>query len=268
MSNQKIVLILIDGMRPDGLLQANAPVMKRLMANGARSMSARTVLPSLTLPCICSLMYGVSPQVHGTLTNTFASTGWKTPGLIDLLHTVGYKTASFTNWEQLRDISRPGSLDVSLCINTSESHNLPIGESDGVLTMLSLLALRHQPADFIFLYLGGVDTSGHMHGWMSPEYITAIESADRCVELFLAELPRTTTVFITADHGGFGHLHGFDSDEEMTIPLIIARADLHPGEISAPVSILDIAPTIAACAGATPPPQWEGKPLFFKSQSS
>jgi predicted AlkP superfamily pyrophosphatase or phosphodiesterase len=266
MSNKKILLIIIDGMRPDGLLKANAPVLKRLLANGNHTMRARTVLPSLTLPSISSLVYGVRPQVHGTITNTFASAGWMVPGLIDLLHAAGYKTAFFSNWEQLRDISRPGSLDLSLCINTSESHDLPIGESDGVLTMLSLLALRHQPADFILLYLGGVDTAGHKHGWMSPEYIAAIENADHCVALFLAEHAEISAIIVTADHGGLGNSHGFDSEEEMTIPLFITGADFPRGEINLPVSILDVAPTIAAYAGISAPSQWEGKNLFSPLQ--
>ena len=68
----KIALILVDGMRPDGLLKANAPTLKRLMANGSYSLKARSVLPGWTLPCITSLMLGVHPQTHGTLTNTFA----------------------------------------------------------------------------------------------------------------------------------------------------------------------------------------------------
>ena len=263
--SRKIVLILIDGMRPDGLLQAEAPVLKGLMANGSYSLKAQSVLPSLTLPCINSLIRGVRPEMHGTLTNVFDSSRWEVPGLIDLLHEAGYKTASFTNWEQLRDLSRPGALDLSLCINTAESHSLPPGESDGILTSLALLTLSHQPMDFIFLYLGCVDTVGHMQGWMSDEYIKAIENADSCVGRFLSELPDDTTVFISADHGGLGNSHGSNSVEEMTIPLIIVSDDLAGGEISGPVSILDIAPTIAACAGVTPPAAWEGKALFIKS---
>ena len=261
---QTIVLILVDGMRPDGLLQAHAPALKRLMANGAYSLKARSVLPGWTLPCITSLLLGVRPQTHGTLTNTFASDRWEAPGLIDLLHAAGYKTASFFNWEQLRDLSRPGSLDLAICTNTSETRSLPLGASDSALVTLALLALRHQPVDFVFLYLGCVDTAGHMHGWMSPEYIHAIENADRCIERFLAELPDDMTVVITADHGGLGNSHGSDSEQEMTIPLIIAAAGFPKGEILEPVSLLDIAPTLAACTGISVPPQWEGKALLFK----
>lgn len=262
MTTQKNVLILVDGMRPDGLLQAEAPVLKGLMATGSYSLQARTVMPSMTLPCITSLIYGVSPQTHDTLSNTFASSQWQVPGLFDLLHSEGYRTASFFNWEQLRDLSRPGSLDVSLCINTSESTALALGASDRQLTELALVTLAQQAVDFVFLYLGGVDTAGHTHGWMSPEYISTIEKADECIERFLAEMPEQTRVFITADHGGIGYSHGEDSEDEMLIPLIIVADELARGEIKGPVSILDIAPTIAASVGLTTPLQWEGKALF------
>jgi predicted AlkP superfamily pyrophosphatase or phosphodiesterase len=268
MVKKKITLILVDGMRPDGLLNAKAPMLKRLMEKSAFTLKAQTVLPSWTLPCIASLFFGVIPWTHGTLTNTFASDRWEVPGLIDLLHAAGYKTGSFTNWEQLRDLSHPGSLDLSICNNTAESHSLPLGESDRTLITIASLAIRQQPLDFIFLYLGCVDTVGHMHGWMSPQYINAIENADLCIEHFLAELPDDMTVFITSDHGGLGNAHGSDSAEEMTIPLIIQDNDLPHAEIEYPVSILDIAPTIAACAGLQAPPQWEGKALFFQSTST
>ncbi len=260
--NKNIALILVDGMRPDGLLQAEAPMLKRLMAKSTYTLQARTVLPSFTLPCIVSLIYSVRPQTHGTLTNTFASNAWAVPGLFDLLHSSGYQTASFFNWEQLRDLARPGSLDLVVCTNTSESTSLAAGESDRRLTELALFALRQQSADFVFLYLGGVDTAGHQYGWMSPEYISTIEKADDCIKRFLSEMPDDTLVFITADHGGIGYSHGDDSDDEMLIPLIIVADEIARGEINVPVSILDIAPTIAACAGIHAPLQWEGKALF------
>jgi arylsulfatase A-like enzyme len=205
---------------------------------------------------------GVPPQTHGTHANTFASQNWNAPGLFEVLHAAGYKAASFFNWGELRDLARPGSLDLSVCLNTSESPDLRVGESDTALTTLAVDALVQHPVDFAFFYLGCVDTAGHRYGWMSPQYIQAIENADLCIERILDVLPEQTTVFITADHGGLGNAHGSDSDEEMTIPLITIGAGLPKGEIDIPVSILDIAPTIAACAGVSAPTQWEGKSLL------
>jgi len=259
-----IALIVVDGMRPDGLLQANTSTLKRLMLTCSYSMQVRSVLPSWTLPCITSLMWGVAPATHGTCTNTFASYQWRVPGLIDLLHAGGYRTAAFMNWEPLRDISRPGALDLSICLNSSESSTLALGESDADLVALAGNALKRQPADFTFCYLGCVDTAGHRYGWMSPEYIRAIENVDFCIERLLDALPDETTVLITADHGGTGFSHGSDSDEELTIPLIAVGSSFAKGEFDVPISLLDIAPTIAACAGLTPPAEWEGKPLPLK----
>jgi len=266
MNRKPIALILVDGMRPDGLLQANTSTLKRLMLTCAYSLQVRSVLPGWTLPCIASLMFGVAPGTHGTLTNTFASHDRRVPGLIDLLHAAGYRTASFMNWEQLRDIARPGSVDLSICLNTAESASLALGESDTSLTALAVTALMQHSIDFTFFYLGCVDTAGHTYGWMSPEYLSAIENADFCIERLLDALPDETTVFITADHGGLGNSHGSGSDQELTTPLIAVGAGLPKGEIRLPISILDIAPTIASCAGVTPPAAWEGKSLALKLQ--
>ena len=262
MTNKPIALILVDGLRPDGLLQANTSTLKRLMLTGAYSLQVQTVLPSWTLPCITSLVLGVPPQAHGTLTNTFASQKWEAPGLIDVLHETGYKTAAFYNWAELRDLARPGSLDLSVCLNTAESHDLQVGESDTALTALAVDALVQHPVDFVFFYLGCVDTAGHRYGWMSPQYIQAIENADLCIERLLDALPEETSAWIIADHGGLGYSHGANSEEELTIPLVTQGSGLPKGVIEGPISILDIAPTIAAYAAAAVPSEWQGHTLL------
>jgi hypothetical protein len=51
----RLIIFLIDGLRPDTLAQANAPTMDELIAYGASTMTARTLIPSTTPPCIASL---------------------------------------------------------------------------------------------------------------------------------------------------------------------------------------------------------------------
>lgn len=65
----KVLLILSDGMRPDGL-DAH-PAAARLMREGSYTLRARTVMPSVTLPCHMSLFHSVDPGRHGILTNTY-----------------------------------------------------------------------------------------------------------------------------------------------------------------------------------------------------
>ena len=63
----KAVLILVDGMRPDGMTACGHPEVQKLMAEGKSTLRGRTVMPSVTLPCHMSLMHSVDPERHGVL---------------------------------------------------------------------------------------------------------------------------------------------------------------------------------------------------------
>lgn len=62
------------------------------------------------------------------------------------------------------------------------------------------------------------------------------------------------------DHGSWGHGQAL-FEESVHVPLIVAGPGIEPGRIAEPVSGLDIAPTLAACAGLAPCFQWRGKDL-------
>lgn len=99
MTAHPVVLFVIDGLRPDGLVQAETSTMTRLMTTGAYTLTGRTVMPSATLPCHTSLFLGCKPERHGITTNTWAPPVRPVPGLIDVIHQAGHTTASFFNWE-------------------------------------------------------------------------------------------------------------------------------------------------------------------------
>ena len=63
------------------------------------------------------------------------------------------------------------------------------------------------------------------------------------------------------EHGGTGHGHTLH-DESLRVPLAIrAPALLAPGRVSAPVDLLDLAPTLADLLGLPIPPEWQGDSL-------
>ena len=78
-----VVLILVDGMRPDSFqdLEKAREIAKR----GASTMTATTVMPSITLPCHMSLFHSVDPSRHGTTTNVYAPQVRPINGLFDVL---------------------------------------------------------------------------------------------------------------------------------------------------------------------------------------
>lgn len=276
---QSLILFLIDGLRPDALHEAHTPAIDTLIAYGASTLTARTVTPSITLPCIASLFLGTPPSHHGITSNSWTHLN---PGtsLFEIASKARRRTASFYNWEQLRDLARPGFLTASgFLANDTE----PEGRGDTALTELAIgylqRACSHQePLQLTFIYLGHTDAAGHAHGWMSRSYLRAIENADACIGKVLGAMegdresingalidrrPRCCGVIVTSDHGGHNTKHGSECDEDMTIPLILyGHPDFAPGqEIPGPVNITDIAPTVAAWMGLTPADTWTGRSL-------
>ena len=93
-------------------------------------------------------------------------------------------------------------------------------------------------------------------------YLAAVSELDQRIGELLGVLDRTglatdTTVVFTADHGemlgerGLWYKMSF-FDGSARIPLMAAGPGIRPGRIEAPVSHLDLAPTIAALAGVEP----------------
>jgi phosphopentomutase len=103
---------------------------------------------------------------------------------------------------------------------------------------------------------------GHTYGWMTDEYMEAIESSWNNIEKLMSELGDEYTYIITADHGGHDRTHGTDRPEDMTIPMIILGAAADRIGSLKNANIKDIAPTITKILGVEPDPEWEGKSLI------
>ncbi|MDX2138508.1 MAG: alkaline phosphatase family protein [Chloroflexota bacterium] len=248
-----VTFVMIDGLRPDAIAQAEAPTLKHIMAHGAYTLRAQSVMPSVTLPCHMSIFHSVPPERHGITTNIYTPMARPLPGLIEVAKDADKRCAFFTNWEELRDLSRPGGLYYSYMIN--ESYNLEHGDR-----LVADAAAPHLAEfDFTFVYLGTVDSAGHFFTWMSDEYLQQVARADAELAKLVAALPEDGVLIVQADHGGHERTHGTDAPEDMTIPWMIMGAGVKQGyEIQRPVSLLDTAPTIARLLGLQTPREWEG----------
>lgn len=255
---EKVILVLVDGMRPDGFLQCGHPFVRPLLARSAWSLTAQTVLPSVTLPCHMSLFHSVDPDRHGITTNTYVPQVRPIEGLFDRLDNAGKKCAFYYTWEELRDLSRPDHLHQAMLINQHKQE-----ETDQKITDAAIAYINAETPDFLFLYLGQTDElGGHDHGWMSPEYLNCVNIAVGCTEKLINSIPADYTVILTADHGGHGRGHGSDDPQDMTIPIVITGPRFEKGKEYQGGSIKDIAPTVAKLLEVTPAREWEGKPLI------
>src|SRR5690349_19145326 len=155
-----VVFILIDGLRPDAIAAEHCPRLVALRDRGAATMRASSIMPSITLPCHTSIFHSVPPTRHGITTNDWRPMARPLPGLFDMARAAGKRSAFFYNWEQLRDLGQPGSLELSFFRNSAYQP-----DGDQIVAEAAAGALAGGDYDFAFVYLGTVDTAGHHYGW-------------------------------------------------------------------------------------------------------
>lgn len=253
----KVLLILVDGMRPDSL--TNISQAQKIIHKSTYTFEAKTVVPSVTLPCHISLFHSVDPERHGTTTNVYMPQVRPIDGLFEVLSQNNKQCAMFYGWQQLRDISRPDSLVFSYFCS---GKFIGRASMNNKITNAAIEYLTENETDFTFLYLGYTDWAGHQYGWMSKEYMEAIRNSWKNIEKVIESLSEDYAIIITADHGGHGRTHGTETPEDMTIPIIAMGKNFTPGKKFENANIKDIAPTITKLLCIEPNSEWEGMSLL------
>ena len=256
--DKKVILISIDGMRPDGLQACGNPYVKELEKMCAYTYEGGSVYPSVTFPCHFSMTHSVTPERHGMLTNTYVPQVRPVEGVFEKIKAAGGICAMFYGWEPLRDIVSPGTLKFATYVNAYMKES-----SDTVLTDEALRIIGENKPDFAFLYMVETDEKGgHDNGWMSEEYLRrisiAIDNVKRVIDTFGDEY----SVIIMADHGGHDRSHGSACKEDMTVPFFFFGESFEGGKVLDGITLLDIAPTIVKLMGVEAAREWEGNPVF------
>ena len=83
--SEKVLLILVDGMRPDSLDVCNHPFIRKMKEEGIYIPTAQTVMPSVTLPCHMSLFHSVARQTWN-FNNTYTPQVRPINGICEQLH--------------------------------------------------------------------------------------------------------------------------------------------------------------------------------------
>jgi predicted AlkP superfamily pyrophosphatase or phosphodiesterase len=228
---EKVILISIDGMRPDGFLNCGHPFIHRMMELGAYTLNARTVFPSVTLPCHMSLFHSVTPERHGITTNLYMPMVRPLRGLFEQLSAFRKVSAMYYGWEPLRDVARPESLKFAAYLNAYAED-----ATDASLTDMALERIRKSKPDFVFLYMVETDEKGgHDHGWMSQAYLDCISAAIDNVRRVYEEFGDEIREWAKKQPGaseiekqvkelqGDASVHGFTTSEPIISPSVYER---------------------------------------------
>jgi len=253
-----VLILSIDGFRPDAIELTPMRNLQALMDEGAYSLVAQTIYPSTTLPSHSSMLTGLCPDEHGVDWNEYYPELGYANGtdIFDLAHAAGLYTVMVTGKEKLRQITEPESTDVFEFIN----------DRDTVIAA-SVAELIPQGFDLMFVHFPTPDWMGHEYGWLSPEQFSVLFRADEALQIILNTLQETglrddTLIIVTADHGGHDTTHGTSQLEDMTIPWIIVGPGVRHMVLSANINTTDTAATVAWALGLPIPSKWDGRPVL------
>ncbi len=271
---RKVVLVVLDGLRPDAVRPDLMPALTALGAEYWQAAHAVTVEPSVTVAALTSLASGVAPARHGLVTPNL--------GILASMRGLHLLPHQLRQHRQHLTIVTTDLPPTQLMLARTLLGIAGIGELVTGGTVPAQVATRaaqevgRRNEGLTVLYLNDCDQMGHAFGWMSPRYLEAAASLDAGVAKLVGSIDLTDTLLIfTADHGGGGLVpddHDGAHPLNLRIPLILAGPRLKDRTLShRPAHLLDIPATILAALGVPVPAGYEGRVLteaFVKEEKA
>ncbi|MRW92400.1 alkaline phosphatase family protein [Duganella sp. FT80W] len=212
-----VILVSIDGFRPDYLTEGVTPNLNRLAAQGVRAEGMRPSFPSITFPNHYTLVTGKRPDHHGLVDNVMSD-----PAISDERFTLSNAAAVTDHrwWDQAEPVwvtaelhgvhsatmFWPGSEaaihGVRPTIAPKFDGKLPAAQR--VDTLLSWLDQPGQQFGFLTLYFDDVDHAGHSYGPAAAETTEAVAQVDQAIGRLLDGLAARhveANIVVVSDHG-------------------------------------------------------------------
>ncbi|GJQ51623.1 MAG: phosphodiesterase [Anaerolineaceae bacterium] len=255
---RRVLILSIDGLRPELISLAPMRNLQALMQIGAYTLTAQTVYPSVTLISHSSMLTGLCPSKHGVRWNDYIPENGIAQGvdLFDLAHAAGFQTAMFVGKEKLQQVTDLSSLDIFAYVNDRD-------------LIVAQQLIEDFPENFgvLFVHFPLIDGMGHVHGWSSAQQLSVTRRADEALGLILQaldarKLRNETLLIVTADHGGHDTIHGSSLPEDTTIPWIASGAGIQPKPLTTRIHTMDTAATAAFALGLPIPVEWDGVPVY------
>lgn len=254
----RVLLIGLDGTRPDALQIANTPNLDALISNGAVDYQTQVDYQTFSGPGWTSMLTGVWCDKHKVDDNNFPR-----DNLDEYPHFFQYiedqkpelRRASFVNWPQInRRILKNQNAETILSELTDDEVS-----DEGVK------AMQEGDYDVVMVAYDDNDHAGHSCCFATDNdhYLEQLETTDarlgRVVDAMKARPnyeQENWLVLVTTDHGGVDSSHGQNTPEERTTFLIVSGEQAQP--IGAGMSrVTDFAVTAMAHLGIEVLPEYD-----------
>ena len=280
----KYVLVIgVDGLRPDALKKAATPNFDKLSQNGATSNTCQIMgtryrkNDTISGPGWSSFLTGVWADKHGVHDNSFKGKQFDAyPHFFARVKSQfpNYKTAHFVDWAPIDDH----------VVSHADFHNgykqhqpSDLGAKDSAIATDASNLIAKNDYRVIVAYFGNCDSAGHGKGFHPsvPAYISAIEAVDGHIGKLITAIESRPNakqedwlILLSADHGGkgTGHSSGHNVPEILTTPFIVSGTNVSRGPIKEQVYVVDIPTTALHHLGVKIAADWklDGKVIGLK----
>ena len=217
---EHVVIISIDGLRPDAIEEAPAPNLLALIRRGAWCPRAETIRPSVTLPSHTAMLTGLDFRRHGVVWNNYRPGHVPHPTVLSVANQSGLTTAMLFSKDKFHFLANPYTVNwiygspIPVKMPLKEDYTDPAWvekkakqeeEADkkpppppSTRTSTSSRPPEHktsaeglarvfaevwprEPFAVTFIHLREPDEAGHKRGWMGLDYFQAVRESDRAV---------------------------------------------------------------------------------------
>ena len=265
-----VLMVLLDGWRPDVIAAAHTPTIDMMMQDSAYSMEARVEDTAISGSGHSSFLTGVHRDKHNVHGNSFGDANYQEyPYWFNLLkyERPEMHTAAYHNWLPMANTA----LDFSVCGYCVDMY--VTGSDNSIATQLAT-DLANQQMDAVTIVIDAPDAAGHGYGFHPsiPQYVAAMNQSDAWLGMIMDAIFARTNyaeedwmVIISSDHAGSGYGHGYNIPEHRKVPLIIWGAESLGPIWPAPDSV-DIVPTALHHLGVEVRAEWglDGRAVSFE----
>ncbi|WP_223708628.1 alkaline phosphatase [Niabella beijingensis] len=263
-----VILIGCDGFGAYAVPDAEMPQLKKLMQDGAWSLTARSVLPSSSAVNWASLLMGAGPTVHGytewnsavpEIPSADTSRFGLFPSVFSLLKEQRPEAVSalIYSWQGIDPLVEKAATTLRVAAK----------DNDDFCVDTAVAIIRSQKPVLTFIHLDQPDGVGHNIGHRTPEYYKELQQVDARIGKIVkavedAGIAGESVILVTADHGGKGKGHGGKSLDEVQIPWVVYGRGVQKGKaLQQPIITYDTAATIAWLLKLKMPASWRGIPV-------
>lgn len=229
-----VIAISVDGFNPDALAKLpryQTRWFRALRTQGTSTTNARAAVEQTeTLPNHTGMITGrpiSGPSGHNITFNSDRPDSWIArenggrylPSIFDVAHDRGMSTALYTSKDKFKFLERSydatnGAPDLVGPDNGRDKiDSFYYAEPDAVVKRLNESLISSHRRNLYLWHLSLADPAGHKNGFMSKSYLAAVARANTLLGKMLTTvqssrtLRASTSVILTADHGGQGVSH-------------------------------------------------------------